>query len=192
MGSEGYQVAVMRRIANDEPAMLPEWTDISRLLKDGLSIWVAGFVYALPAVLLAVCSLVIWLPAISGEATLAGLSVLGFVAVTCLIVLYGVALALFVPALFVQYSRHEDFSSMFRVAEVIGIIRENIVNIILIFLVIIVANLLLNMITWIPVIGQLIILPAGTFWIGITTAYLYGKLARGVEDGKITATFNTG
>jgi hypothetical protein len=187
----GYQVAVMRRIVNDEPNLLPEWTDISGLLKDGLVIWIAGFVYALPAVLLALCSLVIWLPAIAGDATLAGLSVLGMILFSCLIVLYGIALALFVPALFIQYVRSGDFSSLFKIGDVVGIIRENIVSIIIIFLVIIVANFLLNMVAWIPVIGQLIILPAGTFWIGVATAYLYGSLARGVDDGKVKATFKT-
>lgn len=187
----GYQIEVMRRVVNQDPEPLPAWEEWGRLFTDGLVVWVGGFIYALPAVLLALCSMIIWLPAASGDETLAGLAIAGIVIIACLFVLFALALAFIIPALYIQYVRNGDFGSMFRVREVVDIARGNLVNIVIIFLVIVVANLLLGLVTWIPVCGQLILLPAGNFWISVATANLYGQIAGRSKGDKLDLSFTT-
>lgn len=187
----GYQIEVMRRVVNQDPEPLPAWEEWGRLFTDGLAIWAGGFIYALPAVLLALCSMIIWLPAATGDETLAGLSIAGIVVIACLFILFGLALAFIIPALYIQYVGQGDFGSMFRFREVLDIARNNLVSIIIIILVMVVANFLLGLVTWIPICGQLILLPAGNFWISVATAYLYGQIAGRSEGNNLELSFTT-
>jgi hypothetical protein len=187
----GYQIEVMRRVINNHPEPLPSWEEWGKLFMDGLAVFVAGFVYALPAVLLAACSMIVWLPAASGDETLGALAIVGVIVIACLFILFALALAFVIPAVYIQYVRHGDFGSMFRVKEVIEIARGNLVNILIIFLVVVVANFLLGLVTWIPICGQLILLPAGNFWISVATAYLYGQIAGKSEGEKLELSFST-
>jgi hypothetical protein len=175
----GYQVAIMRRVLKKDPEPLPQWEEWGKIFMDGLVLFVAMFVYALPVVLLTLCSMVIWLPAATGNEILAGGAILGVVVIGCLVFLFAIALAFIVPALYIQHARNGDFGSMFRVGEVIAITRENFVNILIVILVMIVANFLLGLVTWIPVCGWFVLAPAGNFWILVAVAYLYGQFAGG-------------
>jgi hypothetical protein len=187
----GYQVAVIRRVMKNDPDPLPEWEEWGTIFMDGAVVGVAMFVYALPVILLALCSMVIWLPAATGNDVLAGGAVLGVVVIACLLFLFAIALAFIVPALYIQYARNGDFGSMFRVGDVIAISRENFVNILLVILVTIVANFLLGLVTWIPVCGWFVLAPAGNFWIMVAVAYLYGQIAGGPKGDKLEAGFET-
>jgi hypothetical protein len=188
----GYQVAIIRRVMKNDPEPLPEWEEWGKIFMDGLVVIVAMFVYALPLILLFLCSMVIWLPAATGNDVLAGGAVLGVVVIGCLVFLYAIVLAFIVPALYIQYARHGDFASMFRVGQVIAITRENFVNILIVILVTIAASFLLGLVTWIPICGWLIIAPVGNFWISVAVAHLYGQIAGGSDGEKLEAGFATG
>jgi len=188
----GYQVAVIRRVMKNDPDPLPEWEEWGTIFMDGAVVGVAMFVYALPVILLALCSMVIWLPAATGNDVLAGGAILGMVVIGCLVFLFAIALAFLVPALYIQYAREGDFGSMFQVGKVIAISRENFVNILIVILVMIAANFLLGLVTWIPICGWFILAPAGNFWIMVAVAYLYGQIAGGPKGEKLEASFETG
>ena len=178
----GYQVAVVRNVMNGEEHPLPEWNDWGKVFMDGLVVWVAQFVYALPVVLLSLCSLFIWVPAATDQggdigAALSGAAIFGLVVLGCLVFLFAIALAFIVPALYVQYARTGEFGHMFQVGEIIGIARENFVDILIVTVAAIAAGLVLGLVTWIPICGWLILAPLGSVWIMVATAYLYGQIA---------------
>lgn len=188
----GYQVALMRRVVKQDPQPLPEWEEWGQIFMDGLVVWVAIFVYALPVIFLSLCSMLFWLgPATNNEALAVG-SIFGLIIFGCFTILFIIALAFVVPALFIQYVRNGDFGSMFRVKDVFGVARENFVNILIVLLVTIVATFLLGLVTWIPICGQLIFAPVGNFWISVAVAYLYGQMAGGEDGEKLEAGFATG
>ena len=187
----GYQIAIMRRVINNDPQPLPEWEEWGQIFMDGIVVAVAVFVYALPVILLSLCSMFIWLPTASGNDVLAGGAILGVVVISCLVILFAIALAFMVPAVYIQYARMGDFGSMFQVKEVLAITRENVVNILIVFLMIMVANFLLGLLTWIPICGWFIIAPAGYFWISAATAHMYGQIAGGLDGKKVEAGFGT-
>jgi hypothetical protein len=187
----GYQVAIIRRVMKNDPEPLPEWEDWGKIFMDGLVVAVAMFVYALPLFLLFLCSMVIWLPAATGNEVLAGGAILGVAVIGCLIFLFAIALAFIVPALYIQHARYGDFASMFKVGQVIAITRENFVNILIVILVTIVASFLLGLVTWIPICGWLIIAPVGNFWISAAAAHMYGQIAGGSDGEKLKSGFET-
>ncbi len=69
---------------------------------------------------------------------------------------------------------------MFQVAEVIKIARENLVDILIVIVAAIAAGVVLGLVTWIPLCGWLLG-AAGTAWIMIATAHLYGQIAAKAE-----------
>lgn len=52
----GYGIRTMRHTITGEPPSLPEWDDWGELFTDGLKVWVVGFVYELPLIILICCS----------------------------------------------------------------------------------------------------------------------------------------
>jgi hypothetical protein len=184
----GYQIAVVKKVMNGEDRALPEWNDWGKMFMDGLVVWVAQIVYALPVILLTLCSFFIWVPAATDPGgdigdVLSGAAIFGLVVLACLVFLFAIALAFIMPALYIQYARTGEFGPMFQVGEVIRIARENFVDILIVIVASIAAGLVLGLVTWIPICGWLILAPLGTVWIMVATAHLYGQIAA-KTDGK--------
>ncbi len=188
----GYQIAIIRKVMNGEEHPLPEWDDWGQIFMDGLVLWIAQFVYALPVVLLSLCSMFIWLPAASDSsgdfgAAFSGAAIFGLVVLSCLVFLFAIALAFIVPALYIQYARSGEFGPLFQIREVVAIARENFVDILIVIVVSIAAGFVLGLVTWIPVCGWFILAPLGTVWIMAASAHLYGQIAAKTQ-GKQTET----
>jgi len=181
----GYQLAVMRNVIKNVEHPLPAWENWGELFKEGGTIWVAQFVYALPLVLLSLCYQLIFLVPALGEGNadlqnaLGGIGIVVSLAWSCILFLYSIGLAFIAPALFIQYVRTGKFGSLFRVGEIIAIARENLVDILLVIVAGFAAGIVLTIavgITLITICGWIIVLVAGTAWIMISTAHLYGQI----------------
>ena len=188
----GYQIAVVRKVMKGDVHPLPEWEDWGKMFMDGLVIWVAQIVYALPVILLSLCSLIILVPAStdpSGDigASFSGAAIFGLVVLSCLVLLFSIALAFIVPALYVQYAKMGEFGSLFQVGEIINIAREHFVDILIVFVAAIAAGIVLGLVTWIPICGWFILAPLGSVWIMVATAFLYGQIAAktGSKDSEV-------
>jgi hypothetical protein len=185
----GYQIAVARNVLEGEEHPLPAWDNWGQLFMDGIVVSVAQLIYALPIVLLGLCSWLVFLvPALGAgsdlEEALAGGALIGFFAIMCIIILLGIALAFVVPALYVQYVRSGNFGSMFRFAEVIEIARQNLADILITVVASIGGGLVLSVlisIALITICGGLILSYAGPVWLMVATAHLYGQIAANVE-----------
>lgn len=175
----GYQVAVAKNVMSGEEKTLPEWKEWGQLFMDGLVVWVAQFVYAIPIALLTVC-VVLTSIALANSESGAGAALAGTIAFSCLLILFAIALVFIMPALYIQYIRYGDFGPMFKFGEVIGIVRENFVDILLTVIVSIVGAIAIGVVSIILVItvcGPIIAYAAGTAWLMISLAYLYGQIA---------------
>lgn len=184
----GYQVRVVKRVMDGDVHPLPEWDDWGEMFMDGLVVLVAQIVYALPVILLTLCSFFIWVPAATDPggdfgAALSGAAIFGLVVLTCLVFLFAIALAFIIPALYIQYARTGEFGPMFQIGEIIRIARENFVDVLIVIVASIAAGFVLGLVTWIPLCGWLILAPLGSMWIMIATAHLYGQIAA-KTDGK--------
>ena len=89
----GYQIKVAQNVIRGDEHPLPEWEEWGQLFMDGAIVWVAIFLYALPAILMTICaSLVIVFGAGSNgnEGSTAALG--GGVILGCLAILFILAL----------------------------------------------------------------------------------------------------
>ncbi len=179
----GYQIRIIRNVIDGKDRPLPEWDDFGQLFIDGVIVVVAGFVYALPIILISVCSSIVSASMDSGNMEGAGIAIV--IALGCLSALFGIALAFIGPALYIQYARTGEFGALFRFGEVIAITRENLVDILIAILVNMIASFvvfLATLITIITICGPIIVILAGTAWVMYATAHLYGQIARKMSD----------
>ena len=118
----GYIVELMRQVIKGNPLPMPDWNDLGKKFMDGLFLFLAGFVYALPVILLIGVPLTIMVvPAImagnsnnqniaNAIATAGGLVAM---CLTCLFILYGLALSVIFPAIYVEFAAKGTFASCF-------------------------------------------------------------------------------
>ncbi len=184
----GYSVAITRNVRNGDPQPLPEWDNWGQFFMDGLYVFLAQLIYTLPFWLLACIATIVTVGA-SGmpsdaqdvAAALAGTTIL---IVSCLGFLFAIALFFISPAIIVQYVLTGEFAACLRFGEVLGIARQSIGDILVVFLATFGAGLVISVVTGvlqiIPCLGQivgiLIGVAAGPYMTAVT-GHLYGQIA---------------
>jgi len=190
---QGYMVSIVRRVMNQDGEPLPEWTDWGKLLKDGFFVTIATLIWSLPflIVLFIGIAATIGFGNLSNESlAAAGASGAGLL-VACLGILFVVALLFITPAIYIQYAIKDEFGACFRFGEILDIIRSHLADILIAFLVTIVAGIAISL-----VVGLLGIIPClgwiAAFLIGLAvgpyitfvTGHLYGQIAAKVLGNK--------
>lgn len=191
---QGYLVKIIRHVMNGNWDSLPEWENWGDLMKDGFFVTVAQIVYTLPFILL----MIIGGAATGGMASLTNSDSLATAAATgggllllCLVVLFAVALLFLTPAILIQYAIKDDFGACFRFGEVFDIIRNHMSDILVAFVVTLVAafviSLLIGILSLIPCLGWiaafLIGLAVGPY-ISFVSGHLYGQIAAKILGNK--------
>ena len=184
----GYQVEVTRRVMNGEKNPLPDW-DFGTMFMEGLYLIIGRFVYGLPAILLICIGFgAFWGLSIGGAASgsedlaavLSGVGFLVYCIAFALFFLLMVMIAFVTPGLNIQFIRNNgELGSLFRFGEVIGIARENIGNVLWIFLAALGANILIQLVS--ALLSWTICIPfilglGGYVWIQIATGHLIGQM----------------
>jgi hypothetical protein len=129
----GYIIELIRQVIKGTALPLPGWDDLGKRFMDGLILFLAGLVYALPAILLVGVMLVTWLPAILAggnytqgvtNALIATGSIVSL-GLICVLVLYGLALSVAFPAIYVEYALKGTFASCFDFKEIFARVKKN-------------------------------------------------------------------
>lgn len=196
---QGYVVKIIRQVMNGDWDGLPEWDDWGGLLRDGFNVFIAELVYVLPFIIL----MIIGLLTTGGAASLAGgedltalLATGGALLFICLVFLFAIAFLFLAPAILIQYAIKGDLGSMFRFGEVFAIIRNNMADILVAFLVTLVAafavSLVGGVLAIIPCLGWIaafiISLAAGPY-ISFVGGHLYGQIAAKILGNKAGGTY---
>ncbi|HLO28499.1 MAG TPA: DUF4013 domain-containing protein [Anaerolineales bacterium] len=130
----GYMVGIIRNVMNNVTEPLPTWDDLGKKFNDGLILFGAGLVYALP--LLIVVCLPMGFLAVSGllsgnsnfediARTVGQAGGVLFSCLLCVFVLYALALSMIYPAILVMFSREGTFASCFKLQEAFNLISKN-------------------------------------------------------------------
>lgn len=139
----GYMARLARNVMNGTDLPLPEWDNLGDAFAEGFRLFVIGFVYYLPLVVLA---LLIGIPAaIAGAMQNESLEFLGsgFAGcMACLIVPVAFAITLWLPAALLRSVATGQMSSAFEVGAIWQFIRTNVLNYLLAIAVYIVARFL--------------------------------------------------
>lgn len=130
----GYLMGIIRNVMNGNPQPLPSWDDFGNKFNEGLVLFGAGLVYALPG-LLAVC-LPLGITASSGmlsgngnlqefDRIMTEAGGLLFFGLLCVMLFYGLALSILYPAILILFAREGTFASCFRLREALALIRKD-------------------------------------------------------------------
>lgn len=122
----GWSLEITKRVIRKDPAPLADWDDFGGYLVRGFQVFIIGFVYALPIILLSTCISILF-PSVfnsggSGDDVSAGIWVV-VACVNCLSLLYGILLAFVIPAALGNFADSEQFGAAFRFGEVFGLVR---------------------------------------------------------------------
>ena len=186
----GYTTEIMRRVFRNDPEPLADWDDFGRKFMDGLILVVAGFIYALPFLLLTIPLFPIFFAAFSDSSSLqdtmamvsGGLSIV----IICLLSLYGLFLTVFFPAVQINFAHKGSFGSCFEIGAIIKRATGDFGNYLLAWLMYLVFAFVIGLIggtiagilAIIPCIGwilSLLITAVMTPLIGVVYAHLFGQ-----------------
>lgn len=190
----GYLVGIIRNVMNGIPEPLPTWDDLGKKFTDGLILFGAWMIYALP--MLIVFCLPLTILALSGRleelSNLDRISEAGGVLLACILCvffLYGIALSLIYPAILILFAREGSFASCFKLREAFDLITRNLGPFLIAWGLSMAANLgvglvsgFINMVlNFIPCIGSLIglaLMLASITYTYAVYAHLFGQFGR--------------
>ena len=197
---QGYLVKIVRQVMDGNDSELPEWMDYGKLVRDGFFVTIGQLIWALPFILL---MLIVGLVTgglgsvvdSSGDMVAAATTGAGLL-VACLVLLTVIAFLFLTPALLIQYAREDEFGALFRFSEIFDIIRDHMADILIAFLVSVVAVLAISVVTGIvaivPCLGwiaaALIGLAMGPY-IQFVTGHLYGQIAAKLPGNKASGYY---
>ncbi|MBK5106664.1 MAG: DUF4013 domain-containing protein [Anaerolineales bacterium] len=130
----GYTVDILKNVTDGYSKPMPDWSDFGDKFVKGFFIWLAGFIYSLPAILISCLPLGLLIIPISSEISTEGFyqSDALFSAITgvgiiflCLFVLYLLAFSFYFPAVLINFAQKGTFGSCFEIGAIIKIVSKN-------------------------------------------------------------------
>lgn len=173
----GYALRTLKNVATGAERPLPEWDDFGGYLVKGLLVSIGGFIYAIPLLLLGAMSIIFSTLAGGGADQEAVTAIFGVctTGLACVQVVYGVLLALWLPAAVVKYAVSGEFGAFFHLSDIWNLITRNLGGYIVAIIVAWVASVIAGM-------AGLILCLIGTiftgFWATLVSAHLFGQLER--------------
>jgi len=171
LAAVGYMLRTLRNVAAGEQHPLPEWDDLGGDWVKGLVTTVAGFVYALPILVLMVPLMVLAIVADQNGGEAGG--VLAMVGMWCLVLPFSLLLSAWIPAATARYAVDGDSAAFFRFGEIWGLIRRNLGSYVIALLIyMLVAPIASTVGMFIFVIG----VAFTSFWTMLLLAHLLGQV----------------
>jgi hypothetical protein len=171
----GYFARVIRNVIAEVPNPLPEWDDLGEFFSEGLRLFVAGLVYALPMIVIFIG---LYLPGIIASASdsesarnLGG----GFMACgACVAIPLSLAVAFFAPAAMLRVITSGRIGAAFEFGRIWAFIRGNFIN----YLLAIVVHFVANFASQFGVILCVIGIVFTAFWSMLVSAHALGQAWR--------------
>ena len=179
----GWTQVTLRNVLDGQEHPMPEWENWGDFLVRGLKLFVAMLIWLLPIFILTVPMIIgstLLQNQNSGSAAGVGGGVL-IACASCLMLLWGIFVALISPAIYVRLAAFDRFSAAFEIGELWAFTRENIGRVILaIILLALVSSIVVPIIGFLGLIvclvGVLISIPFSSLWQYLVTAHLYGQI----------------
>jgi hypothetical protein len=204
----GYMIEIIRRVVAGHDQPLPEWDDLGARFMDGLYLFLAAFVYGIPAFLLFGLPFgIMVIPALIENQDAQGIVALFTttvgLALLCFFFLYIIALSLIFPAVQLNYAQSGTFQSCFQLRKIFQLIAKNsadyliawLVASVLSFVVITGASLIGGIVGWVPCLGQLfgwVVVIIATVWCSAVASHLYGQIGKKAFAETATPTASEG
>jgi hypothetical protein len=121
----GWAIEVTRRIIHREPQLLPEWNNFGDFLMKGLMVFVIGFVYSLPTLLISGCQQGVVLALQNNNND--NLAIVVTILAACfglVSLVYGIFLGFVLPAAYGNYAATGQLGAAFRFGDVFRLVRS--------------------------------------------------------------------
>ncbi len=122
----GWAIEVTRRVILRDPQPMPDWSNFGDYIMKGLQMWVIGFVYSLPLILVSACSqgatFFMQDSSTSDQTMMTALAVLT-ACFACVTILYGIFIGFIIPAAFARFAVTGQMGAAFRFGEVLALVR---------------------------------------------------------------------
>ena len=173
----GYALRTLKRLMQGTDASLPEWDDWGQdWVKGLLGSFVAPLIYSLPLMIIAIPYAIVAAASSSDTGGLCG------VAFTCISSLWGLVMAVVLPAAMALYAESDEFSAFFNFSGILAFIRDNLGDYIIALLMMLVAGIVAGIVGGIACgIG----VAFTTFWSLLVAAHLLAQIKLGALPGTV-------
>jgi hypothetical protein len=170
----GYTVDIVRNVSEGVSLPLPDWSEFGDKFVKGFLIWAAGFIYSLPAIIIACLPLgflVIPVATESSNVSDTFFSVFTGIGIflVCLLAIYMLLLSFYFPAVYINFARKGNFQYL--TAWLISIVGGIIVGVII--------AIIAALLGWIPCIGWIltwVVGALGSVYIFAIFSHLFGQV----------------
>ncbi len=183
----GYGVRLLRNVSRGEAKPLPEWDDWGGDFVRGALIFVAVLVYMLPLIVLSIFGAIVTAIAADAFGDVGGVAGLCLFGINCLSVIWGILVALWMPAAIIRYAREEQFGAFFQFSEIWALISNNLGTYGMAILVSIIAGIVGGLGTIACGIGVIFT----TFYGNMVSMHAYGQVAAVTGPPTTMDTFAT-
>lgn len=188
----GWGLEISRRVIKEDPTPLPEWNNLGSFFIDGLKGLVIGFVYALPIILVQACNqgIAFGLPELMDADTATTIYWVFLSCFGCISLLYGIFLAVVVPAALGNFVANDSLGAAFRFGEIFGLLKAAPAAYVVVVLAAIVTPFIAMLGVMLCVIGLLVTIP----YTMMVNQYLHGEAYRvaKLEQQGVNTTINDG
>jgi len=175
----GYLVQVIRNTRDGHPTPLPEWDQFGAYFMDGLWIFLIILVYLIPVFLLLCVQVVSTMALGSNKDAESAVAILSS-CLSCLMGLWGLVVAILIPAVLIRYAEVGEFMAGFRFSEVFSVITANIGGYVVVLLLMWVASFVGQLGIILCVIGVIFT----SFWANLVGGNLIGQLAAQIRQNQ--------
>lgn len=171
----GYVLQLLKNVRDGVERPLPSWDNFGDYFIKGLMVVIAVVIYAIPIILLSCVSG--GLGAVlggRGQEEITGLAALCTSAIGCLSGLWGLLLAVVLPAAVVKYAEADEFGAFFRFGDIFSFITRDLGA----YIVVLILSYLAQFIAGFGIILCVIGVIFTTFWASLVQGHLLGQLAR--------------
>ncbi len=176
----GYSLVALRNVYDGNPTPLPEWNNFGDFFVKGITALVGILIWSIPVLILA-CCIVLTSVATGGSArgdnssTAAGIGGLIISCLSCLTILVGLVIGVFVYAPLTNFALTNQISTFWDFSGNWRFIQQNAGNYVIAFLLAYVANLVAGLGLIACIIGVFFT----SFWAMLVISHLFGQVARG-------------
>ena len=182
----GYALEVIRRSQSGDPQPLPDWSDLGGYFSAGIKLTAVIIVYALPIIVVGCLAGLMGAALGSNGQSSGGNGGAGFVVIclNCLIGLWSLVMAVFLPAAMIKFAETGELMSAFQIGKLWSFIRDNLSNYIIAIVLGWVASFVASFGIILCGIGVLFTY----FWGYMVQAHLLGQVARAAQPAMVTPT----
>jgi hypothetical protein len=181
---QGWSFELSKRVKNNDPVPLPDWSEFGGKMGKGFMIFLAGLIYQIPTLIMGcIIGFAPTLMAAGGDsdeamAALGTMATVIMVCCGCLILIYAIVAGITFWGGYIRYLDTEQFSTFMQIGENFGLVRSNLGDFGMALLYVIGAGVIASLVSSVTFgLGGLVSTPFLLYFSGHILGQLAQKLA---------------